>query len=80
MDEDEPLFEKIHTMTDERRETRKRVAAKQRKSACYKTAFSRKQALTQKNSLLTRGVAAVLFTYKCKDCGWWHLTHKSPRL
>jgi hypothetical protein len=57
MDEEAPLMEGIRTKTDDRRETRKTVAAHLRKSMCAKAAFSRKQGLPQQNSLLKRGIA-----------------------
>jgi hypothetical protein len=58
IDDDSPIVQKIHTMTDERRENRKRVTASLRKSMCAKAAVSSKQGLTQKNSLLKRGIAS----------------------
>ena len=79
MDEDAPTIEKIHTNTDERREQRSKVRSHLRKSGCYKAAYSRKQALTQANMLLKQGFAKYVRPYKCKFCGYWHLTHQLPR-
>ena len=79
MDEDAPIIEKIHTHTDERREQRSKVRSHLRKSGCYKAAYSRKQALTQANTLLKQGFAKYVRPYKCKNCGYWHLTHQPPR-
>ena len=79
MDDDAPTFERIHTMTHERRETRKRIASSMRKSMCAKKAFTRKQGLTRQNTLLKQGVASYLRIYRCKKCHSWHLTHKPPR-
>ena len=79
MDDDAPLFEKIHTTTDERRETRKRVASSIRKSLCPKAAFTRKQGLTRQNTLIKQGIATYLRIYKCKNCDHWHLTHQPKR-
>ena len=79
MDEDAPTIEKIHTHTDERREQRSKVRSHLRKSGCYKAAYSRKQALTQANMLLKQGFAKYVRPYKCKNCGYFHLTSTRPR-
>jgi hypothetical protein len=55
IDDAAPLAESIRTKMDDRRATRKTVAAHLRRSGCYKAAYSRKQALTQQNVLLKQG-------------------------
>lgn len=77
--EDQPTFEPIHTLIDERREGRKVVAKRHRKSLCYKQAYSRKQALTKSSMLVSEGTAKFLRTYKCQKCDYWHLTSQPPR-
>jgi len=79
VEEDAPLSERISTMTNQRRENKKTIAARLRKGRCAKRAFSRKQALTARASSLNTGKAAFLRIYKCPRCGWWHLTHKPDR-
>lgn len=75
------LTEPIRTRTDKRRETVKtarRYKAKQN-LLCYKHAYSRKQALSQMNYLLSIGQVKFLRTYKCKRCRHWHLTHQEEK-
>jgi hypothetical protein len=79
MDEDAPITESIRTHTDKRREERKTVRSHARKSHCYKAAYSRKQALTQANTLLKQGFAEYVRAYKCRTCGSFHLTSQAPR-
>jgi hypothetical protein len=79
MDEDAPTIEKIHTHVDERREQRRTMRAHMRKSSCYKAAYSRKQALTQANTLLKQGFTEYVRAYKCRICGYFHLTSQAPR-
>jgi hypothetical protein len=82
--EDAPLTEPIRTMTDRRREgiKRRRPNRDKTRDRCYKGAYSRKQALTQMNYLLSTGRAknvATLRIYKCRRCRQYHLTHKPER-
>jgi hypothetical protein len=79
MDEDAPTIEKIHTHVDERREQRRTMRAHMRKSSCYKAAYSRKQALTQANTLIKQGIAKYVRPYKCRTCGYFHLTSQASR-
>ncbi len=76
---DLPTSEKIHTGTDERFERRRCVKARSRKGQCAKSPFSYKHALTRMNQLVKDGTAKYLNIYKC-HCGYWHLTHKKPRV
>jgi hypothetical protein len=76
--DDMPRLESIRTKPDVRREQRKAMYAGARKSHCYKHAYTRKQALTQANTLMNEG-APYLRTYKCERCGCWHLTHQAQR-
>lgn len=75
-----PLVEPINTMTDKRRENRKHIGARLRKSPCAKLPYSKKQAITAASYHMSRGVPYI-GTYKCpkRACGHWHLTHKKPR-
>jgi hypothetical protein len=69
------MKERIRTHEIALRAQRKTIAAHKRKAPnCYKAAYSRKQALTQCNLLLSRG-EPYLRTYKCWRCSYWHLTH-----
>jgi hypothetical protein len=79
MDEDAPTIEKIHTHVHKHRERDKRTSSAIRRSICYKAAYSRKQALTQQNTLIKQGEATYLRIYKCKFCRYFHLTHQPPR-
>ena len=76
--EDAPLTEPIHTTRHDRQEVNKKVRAQVAKR-CYKHAYARKQALTQKNTLIKRGYAKYLRVYKCKRCHSWHLTSQEER-
>jgi predicted Zn-ribbon and HTH transcriptional regulator len=64
---------------DERREQRRTMRSHMRKSSCYKATYSRKQALTQANTLLKRGIAKYVRPYKCRTCGYFHMTSQPPR-
>jgi hypothetical protein len=77
--DNQPLFERIHTHTNEVRESRKNRLQRARKGHCAKTAYTRKQALSRCNELLSQKVAPYLRTYKCQNCRHFHLTHQPPR-
>jgi hypothetical protein len=77
--EEAPVIEKIHTRTDERRENRKSIAARLRKSPCAKRPYSRKQALTACSYHMSQGDAAFLRPYRCPKCPHWHMTHQADR-
>ena len=79
MDEDAPTIEKIPRKVDGKRESHKKASANIRKSGCYKGAYTRKQALTQKNIVLKQRGISYLDIYKCRDCRYWHLTSAQPR-
>jgi hypothetical protein len=74
MYEDAPTIERIPRKVDGKRESHKKASANIRKSGCYKGAYTRKQALTQKSTVLKQGYASYLEIYKCKICRYWHLT------
>jgi hypothetical protein len=76
--DDLPTIERIRTKTDIHRELRKVTAARARKGTCYKRPFSRKQALDSKHRTQKERPGTPLFTYKCKACGYWHLSHVRP--
>ena len=79
MDEDAPIIEKIYSKIENKRDGRKKDTARIRKSLCHKAAYSRKQALTQKSTLIKQGYASYLEIYKCRHCRYWHLTSSQTR-
>ena len=75
--EDAPHSEPIHTMMDQRRESQKAVGSRLRKGGCAKNPWSRKQALTAA-AYHTKQTGKPIRTYKCPECGFFHLTSKKP--